>query len=116
MLQQLKYVCGYIVVIGLAILMAMMFMACTFNPSGIAGNPAERLHTILNMAPYVEITRSDRWIASDVPGKFHVQHGYSCAEAPHAASQQYIGLRIRESVVFPSRAYEGTVFLNGWDA
>lgn len=116
MMQQWQRLSGYTLTIGLAIAMASTFMACSVNPPGLSPDPQVRIHQMLNTAPHVAITDSNRRTVYDEPGKFQVLHGYSCAQASRAATSDTLGLRVRETVQFPSRAYEGTVFLNGWNA
>jgi hypothetical protein len=112
--QQHQQISGYHVVIGLAVAMASTFMACGFHTPGLS--TPEGIQSTLNTAPYTSLTSSDRWTVYETAGKLRVQHGYGCAQAPRAASEEYVGCRIQDMAAVPlDYGDAGTVFLNGWN-
>jgi hypothetical protein len=115
MWQQCKQKYGHTVFTGVTVVVMSLFAACSFQlPPGIDINTPEGIHAILNSAPYKNLTESQRATYVEVPGLLKVQHGLGCAQASEAASETYIGLRIRDMAVMPPGYNTGTVFLNGW--
>jgi len=99
-----------VTVVGLAVVTINLLQACGFTV-GTIESPQD-VYDILDESRYVEPYASDRWTVVD-DTKLRVEHGWACAEAPSAASQQYIGLRILGFTKMPKN-FDGTVFLNGW--
>jgi len=113
MLQQRRYRSRFDVGLGLVVALASTFMACAFLSYESANTP-ERIHEILNTAPYEDRTDSQLSTHIEVPGLLKVQHRLGCAQADKAASENAVGLRIHEMAVIPPGYNTGTVFLNGW--
>jgi hypothetical protein len=108
------------VVTGLMMALAATVMACTFMACDFASPDAlktpEGINKVLNAAPVRPLEEAGRWTVYEVPGKLSVQHGFGCAKADHAATEEYIGFRIRDSAAVPlTFADAGTILLNGWD-
>src|SRR5262249_3735921 len=115
MVQKRPKLCGYHVVLGLAVALASTVMGCGFRSRPAAINPPDRAAQLLNLAPYRALTSHRRATVYEVAGKRRVQHGSGCASAPQAASTDYVGFRIHDMATVPLDYYDaGTVFLNGW--
>jgi len=99
--------------VALAVIAVNLMQACVYRPPASLDSP-ENVYAIIDSAPYVEATVREREVVVDDPGKLHVEHGRSCAEAREAASEDYIGMRITESIELPA-GYTGTVYQNGYD-
>jgi hypothetical protein len=113
MLQQRRYRSRFDIGVGLVVSLASTFMACAFQAHESANTP-ERIHEILNTAPYEDRTDFQLSTYIEVPGLLKVQHRLGCAQADEAASENSVGLRIHEMAVIPPGYNTGTVFLNGW--
>jgi hypothetical protein len=113
--QQRQQISGSHIVIRLAVALASTFMACGFQTPGLDMSTPEGVQAILNTAPYTALTESNRWTVAAIAGKLRVQHGYGCAQAPQAATEEYVGFRIQDMATVPRDDVDaGTVFLNGW--
>jgi hypothetical protein len=113
MLQPRRYRSRFDVGFGLVVALASTFMACAFQGYQSVNTP-ERIHEILNTAPYEDLTDSQQATYIEAPGLLKVQHRLGCAQADKAASENTVGLRIHEMAVIPPGYNTGTVFLNGW--
>jgi hypothetical protein len=102
-----------VVAVVLATVAINLLQACSFSRSNGIETP-EDVYAIIDAAPYVNPTEQVRRVVVNEPGKLHVEHGRSCAEATHAASETYIGMRITDNVRLPA-GYTGTVYQNGYD-
>ena len=96
--------------LGFVIGTVYLLPACGFTVQAV--QTPQDVYDILDDSRYVEPYAGNRWTVVDDP-KLRVEHGWSCAQAPSAASQEYIGLRILEFTQLPTN-FNGTVFLNGW--
>jgi len=97
-------------VVGCAVVAINLLQACGFTIEAIQS--PQDVYDILDESRYVEPYAGERWTVVNDP-KLRVEHGWSCAEAPSAASQEYIGLRVGGFTELPTN-FDGTVFLNGW--
>jgi hypothetical protein len=90
-----------------------LVQACSFQAPQALKTP-KGMYEILNRAPYASDSTisGERWRVIDAP-RLKVDHGFTCARADHAASQDYIGVRLQDHAVLPT-GWEGTVLLNGW--
>lgn len=90
-----------------------LVQACTFGAPNALETP-QTLYGVLSEAPYVDdaTVSGERWRVIDDP-QLKVDHGYTCAGAPKAASKKYIGSKLYDSADLPP-SFDGTVFLNGW--
>jgi hypothetical protein len=91
-----------------------LLQACSFvAPDDF--KTAEGLYRILDTSPYADdatVTES-RWPVIDA-AKLKVHHGQTCASAPRAASEEYVGMRVYGTATLPNANWKGTVLLNGW--
>lgn len=90
-----------------------LLQACTFGAPDALQSP-ESLYAMLSAAPYADESAvgGGRWRVIDAP-KLKVDHGRTCAGARRAASKEYIGTRVFDSMTLPA-GFDGTVLLNGW--
>lgn len=115
MFRQLKQLCEHTLVTGLVVALASTFMACSFK-SPIALDTPEGINHIMNTAPPRSLDEGNRWTVYEDPGKIRVQHGFGCLQQGFAATEDYVGFRIQDTVTVPlDVADAGTVILNGWD-
>jgi hypothetical protein len=108
-------IAGWPAAVTAVVAIALQFtLACSFTAQPNAFDTPEGLYEVLNTAPYVaEATISGaRWRVIDDP-RLKVDHGYTCAGAPRAASKLYIGSRLIDSATLPT-GFDATVMLNGW--
>ena len=98
-------------VVGLAVVAINLLQACGFSAGRGIETPQD-VYDILDESQYVEPYASDRWTVVD-DAQLRVEHGWACAAAEDAASQEYIGLRVGGFTKLPKN-FDGTVFLNGW--
>lgn len=135
--QYLKRVLGYVMVGGLAVMMASTFIACSFNPGGLPLGCAppdcpidfndgkwipEEIDLIAENAALATLTKPRR--RKTVNGAeaydFQSYHGSACADATRAwvelpNGEDLIGIRIEDSIPLPSPNHTGLVYLNGWE-
>jgi hypothetical protein len=83
-----------------ATVMACTFMGCVSGSPDLLDTPAS-INEALNKAPIRSLEEAGRWTVYEVPGKISVQHGFGCAKADHAATEEYIGFRIQDSAAVP---------------
>jgi hypothetical protein len=98
-------------VVGATVVTINLLQACSFKPGAALETPQD-VYSVLDMSPYVTPTESDRETVID-NAALRVEHGWSCAQAPQAASSEYVGLRIIENVELKPN-FNATVFMNGW--
>ncbi len=96
--------------VGILTVAVGLMQACGFTIAAV--QTPQDVYDILDESQYVEPYATDRWTVIDDP-KLRVEHGWACAEAPRAASAEYIGLRVLGFTRLPN-GFDGTVFLNGW--
>ena len=96
--------------VGCAVVALNLLQACGFTGPSIQS--PQDVYDTLDRSRYVDPTDGDRWTVVD-DAKLRVEHGWACAEAPSAASKEYIGLRVLGFTKLPKN-FDGTVFLNGW--
>lgn len=94
-------------VVGCAVSAISLLQACSFSAPQV--QTPQDVYDILDESRYVTPYAGDRWTVID-DAKLRVEHGWSCAEAPRAASQEYIG-RVGGFSKLPPK-FDGTVFLN----
>jgi hypothetical protein len=105
---RLPFVATVLVAAGLQLL-----QACTFGAPDVLETP-QSLYRVLSAAPYVDdaTVTGGRWRVID-DSQLKVDHGYTCASAPNAASKEYVGSQLYDSATLPAN-FDGTVLLNGW--
>ena len=137
MWQHMQRVLGYLVVSGIAAVMAGTFLACTFDPPTLPGRPPspevdfndgkwipEEVNILMQTAPLTTPTSELAW--ATVNGKdetdtdnFESYHGYACGQAERVWTQDAdgndrFGFRILGSQTFKDAKDHGMVLLNGW--
>lgn len=100
-------------VVAFVALALAVIQACSFESPKALKTP-KSLYAVLNAAPFADpVTISgERWRVID-SSQLKVDHGFTCARASHAASREYIGVRVADMAPLPN-GWEGTVLLNGW--
>jgi hypothetical protein len=90
-----------------------LLQACSFEAPRALETP-QGLYQVLRGAPYVDdaTVSGDRWRVID-DAHLKVDHGWTCAGAPRAASKKYVGSKLWDSADLPPN-FQGTVMLNGW--
>ncbi|MEW6271560.1 MAG: hypothetical protein AB1689_19940 [Thermodesulfobacteriota bacterium] len=91
-----------------------LVQACSFESPKLFKTP-KGLYQILNSAPYADdaTISGERWRVIDAP-ELKVDHGFTCASAPHGATTTDIGVRLQDLAVLPNLNWDATVLLNGW--
>ncbi|HEY8518167.1 MAG TPA: hypothetical protein VIS07_21870 [Candidatus Binatia bacterium] len=102
-------------IVGLVAAALPLVGACSFDSPKLLKTP-KGLYQILNSAPYADDATifGERWRVIDAP-ELKVDHGFTCASAPHGATNTDIGVRLQETAPLPSANWDATVLLNGWD-
>lgn len=112
--------------LGLVVVLASTFMACSFDsPGALCTNcdfnhdgiksEQELLYDRLDTAPLRNLKEADRWTVYEDPRKFLVQHGFGCAPGNVELDQSVVGFRIQDSATVLGAYNAGTIILNGWD-
>lgn len=91
-----------------------LLQACTFGAPGGALETPQSLYAVLSASPFVDDATVSGERHRVIDGShLKVDHGYTCAGAPNAASEEYIGSQLYDSAELPN-GFDGTVLLNGW--
>jgi len=100
--------------VGVIVAAFSLVQACSFESPQMLKTP-KGLYQILNTAPYADQSTisGERWRVIDAP-ELKVDHGFTCAGAPHGATSEDIGVRLQDLVVLPNMSWDATVLLNGW--
>lgn len=124
--QIVPHLLEYLVVGGIAVVMASSFMACSFDPPPNVNmsdpwTPAE-VEAIMASAPQKNFTQKERQRTTngiDNGDTFATYHGYGCAQSERAWTElsngdDVIGLRVRDSIELLSDQHRAVVLLNGY--